>query len=196
MVPEIALSVSAGTLDGDTAPTIDGIATFTLTAPDTVQTIDVQASWDPITGTGTLEAVEPAIISTIQLYHGWNAICLPHDVMMTDVVEGITGDIDGYLYWFDGSIQKYRYYNIVSITGEPEYMSEFDVLPCGENIWIWLHGQEGTVEVTGVPEQKAPFTLVKGWNVIGCTGLEDVPWQHSYPSLMPPMPTTTDTSTG
>jgi hypothetical protein len=95
--------------------------------------------------------------------------------MMTDVVEGITGDIDGYLYWFDGSIQKYRYYNIVSITGEPEYMSEFDVLPCGENIWIWLHGQEGTVEVTGVPEQKAPFTLVKGWNVIGCTGLEDVP---------------------
>jgi hypothetical protein len=170
----VSLSVSAGTLDADVQGTIDGIATFVLTSPTEPQTISIDAQHEELLQSGSVEATEPSVTTTVQLYHGWNSVCLPHATAMDELVQGITGNIDGYLYWFKSSEQRYLYYNIVELTDEPEYPSEFSTLPCGENIWIWLFGESGSLEVTGIPED-APLDLVVGWNVIGHYGTEERP---------------------
>ncbi len=177
----VAFSVSAGTLSSPTANTTGGIATVTLTSDTTIQTVNVSATYDTITGTATVEFAAYADIN-ITLYHGWNEVCLPFSVEMENFISNINGDYDGYLYWFDSSEQRYKYYNVVEKTGEPEYVSEFHTLPVGENIWLWIYDETGSITIHGIREDN-PLTVAPGWNAIGCTNEESTTMEEFIATL-------------
>jgi len=166
----ITFSAGAGTLSSPTADTVSGIASVTLTSDTTIQTVNASATYDAITGTATVEFAAYVDINTT-LYHGWNEVCFPFSVKMEDLISHINGNYDGYLYWFDNSEQRYKYYNVVEKTGEPEYVSEFQVLPVGESIWLWIYDETGSITIRGIREDD-PLTVVPGWNAIGCTNEE------------------------
>jgi hypothetical protein len=172
---ELSLTTNAGSLSSTNAVTTDGTTVVTLTAPDTEQTIEIGATSGDASTTLSLECVSTTQV-TRTLTNGWNSLCFPFSVEMSTLVSNIQGDYDGYLYWFDSDAQRYKYYNVVEVTGEPEYESEFTTLPAGQNVWLWLYGETGSITIEEVLEG-GQWTLTAGWNVIGCTASSNQPMQ-------------------
>jgi hypothetical protein len=87
----VSFSSSAGTLSTDTALTTDGVATVTLTAAGTPQTIDVTASIDEVTGTTQVVCVGPPV--TISLTASPDPVTRNTTTDITATVTDVNGEV-------------------------------------------------------------------------------------------------------
>jgi hypothetical protein len=123
---------------------------------------------------------------TLDLYEGWNLICIPltlqsndlSDIFPADVMSDIT-DVWGW----DESVQNWEYYSINPNDYFYQFYPKITGLETGRAYWVRM---EGTASVTvagtvpsGAPD--SPVALVTGWNCVGLTDMSQVAVTTMYP---------------
>lgn len=123
---------------------------------------------------------------TLNLYEGWNLICIPltlqsnslSDIFPADVLSDIT-DIWGW----DETEQNWVYYSINPYDYFYDYYPKITGLDTGRAYWVRVEGTT-SVTVAGIVPSGAPYSpasLVSGWNFVGLTDTSPVAVTSLYP---------------